>query len=64
MLKINTNEHCSFNRTVRSLFHKKQRINNAINYTDEEKKKIINEIENDIFICWNNVKQELKKSKG
>ena len=64
MLKINTNEHCSFNRKVRILFHKKQRINNAVNYTEEEKKKIINEIEKDIYICWNSIKQELKRSKG
>ena len=64
MLKVKENDHCSFNKTIRNLFYRKQNINNSFSYTEEEKKLLTSEIEKDIYNTWNNIKYNLKKNKG
>lgn len=64
MHNIDLNKHCSFNKNLRILFHKKQEINNSSKYTEKEKEKLINEIEKEIYISWNNIKINSKGNKG
>lgn len=64
MWNLNSNKHCSFNKSLRILFHKKQSLNNSLGYTEEEKEKLTREIENEIYISWNKIKSDLKGNKG
>lgn len=64
MCNVKLNEHCSFNKDLRNLFHKKQSLNNSLSYTEEEKELLIKEIEKEIYISWNKMKNNLKRNKG
>lgn len=64
MLKVDTNKHCSFNKSIRRLFYMKQNINNSRTYTEEEKRLLTRKIENDIYNTWERVKSDLNKNKG
>ena len=64
MWNVNFNNHCSFNKSLRILFHKKQRLNNSSGYTEEEIEELTKEIENEIYISWKNIKADLKGNKG
>ena len=56
MIKIDTNKHCSLNKSIRNLFYKKQDINNSIYYTEEEKKALTSQIEKDIYDTWKKIR--------
>ncbi|GAA0084411.1 hypothetical protein ACH36K_16995 [Clostridium sp. MB05] len=56
MKKIDTNKHCSLNKSIRNLFYKKQDINNSIYYTEEEKKVLTSQIEKDIYDTWKKIR--------
>lgn len=60
MTKINIKGHCSLNKVIRNLFHKKQKINNSTYYSEEEKKKLIMEIEENIRNKWAEIKLNLE----
>ena len=64
MLRVDTNKHCSFNKSIRQLFYMKQNINNSGTYSEEEKRLLTRKIEKDIYNTWERVKYELNKGKG
>ncbi|KLE15790.1 hypothetical protein [Clostridium sp. C8] len=64
MIKVDVNKHCSLNKAVRSLFYKKQNINNSIYYSEEEKRLLTKEIERDIYNTWEKIRYSLNMSKG
>ena len=64
MLKVDTNKHCSLNKSIRALFYMKQNINNSRTYSEEEKMLLTRKIEKDIYNTWEKVKYDLKIRKG
>lgn len=64
LIRVDTNKHCSFNKSVRELFYKKQNINNSLNYSEEEKRILTKEIEKDIHNTWEKIKYDSKRKKG
>lgn len=64
MVRIDTNKHCSLNKSIRELFYMKQNINNSINYSEEEKIALTKEIDRNIYNAWEKIKDDYRSKKG
>ena len=64
MVRIDTDKHCSLNKSIRELFYMKQNINNSINYSEEEKIALTKEIDRNIYNAWEKIKDDYRSKKG
>lgn len=53
---INYKKHCSLNLKIRKLYYQKRNINYSKKYTERQKVKLINSLENEIIKTWNKIK--------